>query len=135
VPKKSDFISAELRVDGPGGPARLTLSTAQGGAASNIDRWKGQFGRGPDDPAPSESQLTVAGGREATLVELYGSYQGMEPGATRKSGQAMLGVVIPLKINDGRETLYFVKLTGPRETVTAARESLVKFVETARFKE
>lgn len=128
-PKKSEYIKAEFDVPGPGGAGRLTLSTAGGTVEENITRWKGMFFRGADDPSPKESSLSVAG-KEAKLVELFGSYQGMEPGATRKSGQAMLGAVIPL-----RETNYFVKLTGPRETLAEVREAFVKFVETAKFKE
>jgi hypothetical protein len=127
------MIVAEFTVPGPGGDGRLTLSTAGGDVAANIDRWKGQFFRGPDDSSPKESSLSVAG-KDAKLVELFGSYQGMEPGATRRTGQAMLGVVIPLNVA-GRETNYFVKLTGPRETLAEARETFLKFVETAKFKE
>ncbi len=133
APSKSDFIIAEFTVPGSAGDGRLTLSTAGGEVQANIDRWKGQFGRGSDDPSPKESPLTVDG-KDARLVELFGSYQGMEPGATRKKDQAMLGVVIPLRISE-RETNYFVKLTGPRETLTKVRDEFVKFVETAKFKD
>jgi hypothetical protein len=129
VPPKSTFITAEFRVKGSGGPARLTLSTAGGDVPSNIDRWKGQFRRSPDDPAPKESQLTVDG-RTATLVELFGGFQDTFGGGEPQPDSALLGVVIPLK-----ETNYFIKLTGPRATVTDARETFVKFVESAKFKE
>jgi hypothetical protein len=132
VPKKNDMISAEFVVPGPAGDGRLTLSSSGGTVQANIDRWKDQFFRGPNDPSPKESTLR-AGGKDAHLVELFGSYQDMDPRAGRKSGQAMLGVVIPLGITE-RETNYFVKLTGPRETLSDARDTFLKFVETAKFK-
>jgi hypothetical protein len=129
VPKQSEFIAAEFQVPGPGGPARLTLSTARGGVAENIERWKGQFLRSSNDPPPKEAHLTIDG-REATLVELFGSYQDMLQPRAPQTGSALLGVVIPL-----RETNYFVKLTGPRETVLDVRESFLEFAGSARFKE
>jgi len=129
VPKKSDFVIAEFQVPGQDGPARLTLSTAGGDVAANIDRWRGQFQRGAEDPAPRESKLNVDG-KEATLVELFGSFRDMLNQGGPQPASAMLGVVIPL-----RETNYFVKLTGPRTTITATRETFVKFVESATFRE
>lgn len=126
---QSTFVKAEFQVPGPDGPARLTLSTAGGDVADNIGRWKGQFLREANDPAPKESSLTVDG-RDATLVELFGNYQDMLKPGVPQQNSAMLGVVIPL-----RGTNYFVKLTGPRSTVTEARDTFLKFVETAKFKE
>lgn len=129
APTQSTFVIAEFRVPGPDGPARLTLSTAGGDIADNIGRWKGQFQRGPDDPAAKESPVTIDR-REATLVELFGSYQDMLKPNEPQQNSAMLGVVIPLT-----GTNYFVKLTGPRSTVTEARDAFVTFVRSAKFKE
>ena len=129
VPTKSGVIDAEFEVPGPGGKARLTLSTATGGVAENVRRWKGQFLTSSDDPSPRESKLAIDG-RDATLVELFGSYQDMLQPGQPQPDSAMLGVVIPL-----RETNYFVKLTGPRDTVTEAREAFLEFVESGKFKE
>jgi hypothetical protein len=129
VPPKSGFLIAEFRIPGPGGPARLTLSTAGGDVPSNVDRWKGQFVRSSNDPSPRESRLDV-GGKEATLVELFGSFQDTFGGGGAQPDSALLGVVIPLK-----ETNYFIKLTGPRATVTEARDAFLKFAESARFRE
>jgi hypothetical protein len=125
-PRKSDFITAEFQVTGSGGPARLTLSTAGGDVASNIQRWRGQFTPSPSDPQPKESTLTVDG-KDATLVELFGTFRDGFSGDSQPNG-AMLGVVIPLQ-----KTNYFVKLTGPQPTLTEARDAFLKFVETAKF--
>ena len=127
MPRKSEFITAEFQVPGSGGPARLTLSTAGGDVASNIERWRGQFAPSPNDPAAKESQLTVDG-RSATLVELFGTFRDSFGGGEPRAQWAMLGTVIPLK-----QTNYFVKLTGPQSTLTEARDTFVKFVETAEF--
>lgn len=128
-PAKSEFIKAEFSVPGPTKPGRLTLSAAGGEVSANIDRWKGQFQRNAGNPEAKESKLTVSG-KEATLVELFGTFRDGFGGGEPQTDSAMLGVVIPL-----RETNYFVKLTGPRDTITEARDTFVKFVESAKFKE
>ncbi len=129
VPRKSDVIIAEFKVNGAAGPGRLTLSTAKGSVEDNTSRWKGQFQRLGNDPDPRESKLSVDG-KDATLVELFGSFSDMLSQSGPQPGSAMLGVVIPL-----RETNYFVKLTGPRETITEVRDAFIKFVESADFRE
>ena len=123
----STVLLAEYALPGTAGAGRLTLSTMGGGTAANIDRWKDQFRRGPGDPEPKESQITVAG-KVAALVEANGTFTDMFDKRQRSNWQ-LLGVAIPI---DGEHN-YFVKLTGPRETVEARRDQLVKFVESARF--
>lgn len=128
VPAKSEFIKAEFRVNGSGGAGRLTLSAAGGDVASNILRWRSQFAPSPTDPTPKESKLTVDG-KEATLVELFGTFRDGLNGDTQPNA-ALLGTVIPLS-----KTNYFVKLTGPQSTIAEARDTFLKFVETAKFNE
>ena len=127
TPRKSEFITAEFQVSGSGGPARLTLSTAGGRVEDNLERWRGQFASSPSDPPAKQSMLTVDG-REATLVELFGTFRDSFGGGEPKPQWAMLGAVIPLK-----QTNYFVKLTGPQNTLAEARDAWIKFVETAEF--
>lgn len=126
-PPKSQFVLGEFSLTGEGGPARLTLSSAGGDLASNIDRWQGQFRRGPNDPEPRQSEITFDG-QKGTLVELSGTYADMlsKDGQPNKNWR-MLGVAVPLG-----PTNFFVKLTGPQVTVTAQREAFVKFVESAK---
>lgn len=123
----SDFLLAEYRLPGTAGPGRLTFSTAGGGTTANIDRWKDQFQRGPGDPEPKESQITAAG-KVATLIVAQGTFNDMLD-KSRKPNWQILGVAIPIDADHN----YFVKLTGPRETVTARRDEFLKFVESARF--
>ena len=124
----STMILGEFSLPGSAGAGRLTLSTAGGGTAANMDRWKGQFQRGANDPEPIESQISVAG-KDVTMIEVYGTYSDMFGGGGPKSNWQLLGVAIPV---DSQQN-YFVKLTGPRETVSARREEYLKFIGSARF--
>ena len=126
-PRKSDFVLGEFSIPGEGGAARLTLSSAGGGIEANVERWRGQFNRGPDDPEPKESEITFDG-KPATLVELAGTYSDMFGGGAPNKSWRMLGVAVPLGT-----TNYFVKLTGPAKTVTPRRDEFLKFVESAKM--
>jgi hypothetical protein len=125
-PPKSQFVLGEFSIPGEGGPARLTLSSAGGGIEANVERWRGQFNPGPNDPEPRESEITLDGNK-GTLVELAGTYTDMFSGGTPNRSWRMLGVAVPMG-----PTNYFVKLTGPAAILTARREEFVKFVESAR---
>ena len=125
-PPKSQFVLGEFSLTGEGGPARLTLSSAGGGLEANIERWQGQFSRGPNDPEPRQSEITFDG-QKGTLVELSGTYTDMLSAGNPGKNWRMLGVAIPLG-----PTNFFVKLTGPQATVTAQKDAFVKFVESAK---
>ena len=125
-PSPSAVLLAEFSLPGKSAPGRLTLSTAGGGTAANIERWKGQFQRGPADPEPKESQITVAG-KVASMIELQGTFTDMFGGGGAKSEWQLIGVAIPIDADHN----YFIKLTGPRDTIAARRDEFLKFVETA----
>lgn len=127
-PLASTMIFAEYGLPGDAGPGRLTFSVAGGGTAANIDRWKGQFRRGPDDAEPKESTIRAAG-KDATLVEIQGAFSDMFGGGGTKSNWQLLGIAIPVDSDHN----YFVKLTGPKETVLKHSEAIRKLVESARF--
>jgi hypothetical protein len=124
----STMILAEFALPGEAGAGRLTLSSAGGGTAANMDRWRGQFQRGPTDPESTESSFAAAG-QEGTLIEVYGTYSDMFGGGGPRANWQLLGVAIPIDADHN----YFVKLTGPRQTVSAQRDAFVKFVKSARF--
>jgi hypothetical protein len=125
-PPKSQFVLGEFSIPGEGGPARLTLSSAGGGIEANVERWRGQFSPGPNDPEARESEITLDGNK-GTLVELAGTYTDMFSGGTPNRSWRMLGVAVPMG-----PTNYFIKLTGPATIVTPRREEFLKFVESAR---
>ena len=125
-PPKSDVLLGEFTIPGEGGSARLTLSSAGGGTDANLERWRGQFRRSPNDPEPRESEITFDG-RKGILIELSGTFTDMFPGSRPSKNWRMLGVAVPLgPIN------YFIKLTGPQATVTAQKDAFIKFVESAK---
>jgi hypothetical protein len=128
VPKGSTYLTAEFQVPGTAGNGRLTLSAVRGSVEENARRWHDQFIPGPNDPAAKDSPLTVDG-KSATLVEAYGTFQDSSRQAVGpQQNWALLGVIVPLS-----STNYFIKLTGPRETLHEVRESFLKFAETAKF--
>ena len=124
----SSMILGEFTLPGDAGSGRLTLSTAGGGTAANMDRWRGQFQTGPGDAEPKESKIT-AYGKDVTLLELEGTFSDSFGGGGPKPGWQLLGAAIPIDA----EHNYFVKLTGPKQTVTARRDEFLKFVQSARL--
>ena len=124
----STVLLGEFGLPGDTGPGRLTLSTAGGGTTANLERWKGQFQRGTDDPEPKETPLTIAG-KASRLIEVSGTFTDTFGGGGPKSHWQLLGVAIPIDA----EHNYFIKLTGPQSTIAARRDEFLKFVESARF--
>lgn len=70
----------------------------------------------------------MVAGKAATLVDACGTFSDMFD-KPKKPNWQILGVAIPIDA----EHNYFVKLTGPRETVSARRDEFLKFVESAQF--
>lgn len=126
-PPANEFVQAEYRVQGEMGSARITMSSTGGGIEANLERWRGQFSRGPDDPEPKQSTVSV-GTQEAVVLELFGTFRDGFSGGPPQPGFAMLGAAIPT----GPAT-FFVKMTGPRETVLSQREAFYELVKTARL--
>ena len=124
----NNMILGEFTLPGEAGPGRLTLSTAGGGTSANMDRWRSQFQSGPNDPEPKESQIRGAG-KDVTLLEVHGMFNDTFGGGAPKPNWELLGVAIPIDSDHN----YFVKLTGPKETVSARRDEFIKFIESSRF--
>jgi hypothetical protein len=126
LPPKTMFNLGEFTVPGEEGPARLTISSARGGIEANLDRWRGQFVRGPNDSEPRESSISFDG-NQATLLELQGTFADSLSGNETRKNARMLGVAVALPGTD-----FFIKMTGPGKTVTDRRDEFLKFVESAR---
>jgi hypothetical protein len=124
----SQFLLADLRIDGSDGEARLTLSTARGGVDANLERWQGQFTRGANDPEPREETLEVAG-KECRLLDLTGTFRNPFQNEEIESAR-LIGVAIPL---DEPDAAYFCKLTGPSKSVSELREQFLEFVRSGRM--
>ncbi len=110
-------------VEGDTEPAELVISFFNGdggGGPANVKRWIGQFAA--DGRTVKASQGTSKQG-EYIITEISGTYnQPIGPPVAGKTkavpGSKSLGVIltVPQKGN------YFLKLTGPEKTVTAAAE-------------
>jgi hypothetical protein len=120
-------IQAEYQLHADSGPGRLTMSSTGGGVEANLARWQTQFTRGRDDPAPAQTTVIVDG-QEAIVLELSGTFRDGFSQDPPKPGWSLVGAAIPT----GPAT-FFVKLTGPRETVQAHREAFLELVKTARL--
>lgn len=98
-----------------------------GGLEANVNRWIGQFGGEPlsgEEIAalPKHTML----GREATLVELQGSFAGMD-GAARP-GFALLGLIL----SDASGGI-FLKFTAPSARVAEERENFLRLAGSLRL--
>ncbi len=97
-----------LRV-GDEGECYLTILGGDGGGITgNVNRWRGQIGLGElsDSEVAALPKMDVLG-REASLVDLRGSYTGM--GSAAREDWALLGAIT----TSSRFTL-FVKFIGPQ---------------------
>ncbi|WP_145197916.1 hypothetical protein [Planctomycetes bacterium Poly30] len=122
---RAQFRDINLRlVRDPSAEMVLTfLANDGGGLVPNIDRWRGQVGLGPMTDADIAALTTrTVFGREATYVELLGSYQGMS--GPRIDDGGLFGAIF----SQGGGTL-FVKMTGSREVLEAERESFHSFLD------
>ncbi len=126
-PPASDFIQGEYRISDPAGSIRVTMSSAGGGKEANIDRWRGQFQRGADDPEPQQETVLIDG-EEAILVELFGTFRDGFGGGGEQRNWCMFGAVIPTGPAN-----FFVKMTGPRDAVTNQRDAFRQLVTTAKL--
>jgi hypothetical protein len=105
----------------------LTIfNMASGSLDSNITRWVSQFSG--EKPLKSRTTVKTAAGEEATVLELQGDYAGSGMGMGKddstKKNFAMLGAIIPTN-----GTAWFFKLTGPKQTVEAAKAGFDKMIE------
>jgi hypothetical protein len=103
-----------------GAKAEVTVSVFPndtGGNLANINRWRGQVGLSDTD--------------EAGLKEITSPLDPSLPGAVladlKGASKHMLGAIVP---RDGQ--YFFYKLTGDPAAVSAARESFVSFIRTAK---
>jgi len=104
----------------------IHLPGSAGGDVANIQRWYGQMGQ-PEPTADEIGRLPTLEvlGRPSPLVEIAGSFSGM---GREEVGEAVL---IATLAEAGGRTL-FIKMTGPREEVEAARRAFVEFCSSLR---
>lgn len=86
-----------------------------GSVEANLDNWVRQF----DAAQPSAPSQTKTHGWTVTKVEVEGTLRGAEP----HSGYKLLGAIV-----QGAQGSYFVKLLGPRRTVSEAHRDFARVV-------
>jgi hypothetical protein len=113
--------------DDAGAKAEVTISFFQGdvgGVLANVNRWRGQMGLAPIEPAQldgvTESLATLGG--KATLVDFMG--------ADKKTGQParLVAAIVP-----HGENTWFYKLMGNGKVVGGQKDSFVQFVKTVHY--
>ena len=108
---------------GESGTGEVWVTLASGTVLDNANRWLGQFGAKPLDPAGLAALRSVPiAGTTGTWVETTGSYAGM--GAEPRAGFALAGVIAAV---NGR--ILTVKMIGPESEVKAAAPVLESFVK------
>lgn len=132
VALQSSMRKAQLAVPGLGAAkgAEITFfhfgPSGGGDLDSNIQRWFRQF----QSPAGVEKvESKTLGGRKTTLVTTEGTFSAGMPGqpATPMENYALLGAIVEDQAGN-----VFVKMTGPKETVQAARPKFLEFLEAAK---
>jgi hypothetical protein len=122
------FLLAKFIVSGPGNAqaaVNVSMSAGDGGGLpSNVNRWRGQLGLGPQSEAElgqAISAIDTAGGK-ASFVELSGK--------DARTGQSarLVGAIV----NQGGRT-WFYKLMGNEQVVGSQKDAFTKFVQTAKY--
>ncbi len=131
-PPSSQMRLAEAEIDGPGGPALLTVfffgPGGGGGVDANLQRWEGQIAPDPGEE-PRRDSFAV-GQFEISTVEVPGTLQPSQMGAGPSEpvpDSRLLGAVI-----EGPGGPWFFKVTGPEATVAAARDEFVQMLRSVR---
>lgn len=106
----------------PQDPVEISISSAGGDLAANINRWRGQVGLEPIGETEIASALvsTEVFGLKAGQIEIVGP-----PGARQ---QAIIGVIAP----SGRDN-WFIKLKGPAKTALEQKKNFEDFVKSLRM--
>jgi hypothetical protein len=127
---RSGFVIAEFSLpksEGDEKDGRLTVSVAGGSIEANIDRWRSQFGSGPQEDSTEEIEV---GDLTVTIVDFSGTFNEQAgpfaPGVER-NGYRMLAAIIPVG-----DQLHFIKAYGPEKTMAQHADAFHEFVKTTQ---
>jgi hypothetical protein len=132
VPVQSSMRKAQLAVPGLGASKGGEITffhfgpSGGGDLESNIQRWLRQF---QSTPGVEKVESKTLGGRKTTLVTTEGTFSAGMPGqpASPMENYALLGAIVEDPAGN-----VFVKMTGPRDTVQAAKSKFLEFLEAAK---
>jgi hypothetical protein len=132
VPPKSRIVAHEFSApaaEGDQQAGRLTVMSAGGSVADNIDRWYGQF-KQPDGGSTREKakveKKTIAG-QEVHVVDIAGTYKDQPgpfaPGVDRENYRMLAAIIVTDDAN------FFVKFYGPRRTMAEHEKAFHKMID------
>jgi hypothetical protein len=117
-----------FKVTGVGGKLAdvsiIPLSGAAGGAAANVNRWRGQIGLEPAsaDEIKQSAQSVEVAGQPAELYELSGK----NPGTGEPAG-------ILAAIAQRGGTAWFFKMTGDPGVIAGQKSAFIEFLKSVKF--
>lgn len=131
VKPQTYIVEAEFelpRVDGDAHDGRLTLMSSGGDPREVIANRTAEFVQQTDD-RPAVETMRIAN-VDATWLDVRGQWKGptfrpIDP----RDNYRMILVIIPFTPHSA----FYVKLTGPRETIAAREFEFLQFVQSARF--
>ncbi len=114
--------------------ARITIMGAGGGVEANLDRWYGQFEQPGGGSTKEKAKLEVfeAGGHKIHFVDVTGSFKDTmgagpfsgKPAVLRENYRMLGAIIVTEKLGQ-----YFVKITGPDETVAKLTDGFKKMLK------
>lgn len=129
---KSTIINYEFAApaaEGEKAGGRFTVMAAGGGVQANLDRWFGQF-KQPDGSATRDKakvEKRTINGHEVHIADIGGTFEDkpgpMAPGVLRENYR-MLGAIIVTP-----QAEFFLKFTGPENTIAKHRKAFVGMLE------
>lgn len=134
------IIEVELKVppkeEKASEPGRLTIMRAGGSVEANVERWYGQFEQ-PDGKSSKEAakvEEKEVDDLKIHIVDLSGTFldrRGPFAPATEKEDYRMLAAIIQ---TDGAGN-YFIKFTGPQETIKQNEKAFMRMIDELEWTE
>lgn len=128
---------AEYKLEGSGGPAEMAVfyfgKNQGGGMEDNIRRWAGQFADASTTSPGAQVARIEKDSLRIALVKTEGTYNPgsmgpMMPKQPAQENYALFGLVV----EGGPEGRVFVKVTGPKSTLSEQDEALEKMAQSVR---
>ncbi len=139
VKPETSMRVAEYEIPGSAGAAQMAVfyfgRNQGGGIEDNIRRWAGQFTPDSNTTATGAQVARVEkDGLRIAMVKTEGTY---DPGSMGPMGPASTGpkpnyALFGLVVEGGPEGSLFIKVTGPKQTITEQNEALEAFAQSVR---
>ena len=130
----AEFVVPRVPGDPEDGELIVYFFGRMGGSVdANVKRWIGQFQQRPGAPTDGNRKTFEVGNLKVTTVDVSGTYVAeLRPGSSERHNKPnfrMRAAVV-----ETPKGPYFVKFTGPANTVQAASPDFDAFIKGLRFK-